>query len=66
MSPKRSVIKRHPERSVPEETAAILAAGRVAHLAFTEDEQPFAIPFGYHFDAARPDVLPERASRRAG
>jgi nitroimidazol reductase NimA-like FMN-containing flavoprotein (pyridoxamine 5'-phosphate oxidase superfamily) len=63
MTAKRTEIKRHPERGVPEQTAAILAAGRVAHLAFTEDEQPFAIPFGYHFDAAQPDVLYLHGSR---
>jgi nitroimidazol reductase NimA-like FMN-containing flavoprotein (pyridoxamine 5'-phosphate oxidase superfamily) len=63
MTPKLSEIKRHPERSVPEQTAAILAAGRVAHLAFIEQEQPFAIPFGYHFDAAQTDVLYLHGSR---
>jgi uncharacterized protein len=52
--PVRSEIRRHPERSVPENAAAILAAGHVAHLAFIEDGQPFVIPTGYHFDANDP------------
>jgi uncharacterized protein len=60
---KRAEIKRHAERSVPEQAATILAVGRVAHLAFTENGQPFAIPFGYHFDAARPDRLYIHGSR---
>jgi uncharacterized protein len=66
MAQKRAQIKRHPERSVPDQATAILALGRVAHLAFTENGQPFAIPFGYHFDAAQPDrvwVHGSRASR---
>ena len=50
---KRSEIQRHAERAVPEKAAEILMAGRVAHVAFTADEQPFAIPFGYQFARAR-------------
>src|SRR4051812_24415727 len=57
MPEKRSEIQRHPERGVPERAAEFLAAGRVAHLAFTEGEQPMAIPFGYQFDPASPDKL---------
>ncbi len=59
----RAEIERHPERSVPEQAATILAMGRVAHLAFTENGQPFAIPFGYHFDRAQPDRLWIHGSR---
>ncbi len=59
----RSEIKRHADRSVPEQAIEILAAGRVAHLAFVEDQQPFAIPFGYHFDARRPDRIYLHGSR---
>lgn len=53
----RSTIRRHAERGVPDRAAAILAEGRVAHVAFVEDGQPFVIPMGYHFDAAEPDRL---------
>jgi nitroimidazol reductase NimA-like FMN-containing flavoprotein (pyridoxamine 5'-phosphate oxidase superfamily) len=50
-------IQRHADRAVPEKAAGILMAGRVAHVAFTEDGQPFAIPFGYQYDAAEPNLL---------
>jgi uncharacterized protein len=63
MPPKRAQVKRHPERSVPDQAAAILASGRVAHLAFIENGQPFAIPFGYHFDQAQPERLWVHGSR---
>jgi len=63
MSQPRTEIKRHPERSVPEQACEILAAGRVAHLAFVEREQPIAIPFGYHFDSRQPDKLYLHGSR---
>jgi uncharacterized protein len=59
----RAEVRRHPERAVPDQAATILAMGRVAHLAFTEDGQPFAIPFGYQFDAAQPDRLWIHGSR---
>lgn len=57
MAQKRAEIHRHPERSVPGQAAEFLAAGRIAHLALVEGEQPIAIPFGYHFDRSRPDRL---------
>jgi uncharacterized protein len=57
MEKKRSEIQRHADRAVPERASEILAQGRVAHVAFTEGEQPFIIPFAYHFDAATPDRL---------
>lgn len=50
-------LRRHPERSVPEEAASFLAAAHVAHLGFVVDEQPYVIPFAYHFDATTPDRL---------
>ena len=56
MSP-RSAIRRHAERGVPDQAAAILAEGHVAHIAFVQDGQPFVIPMGYHFDPASPDRL---------
>jgi uncharacterized protein len=63
MNEKRAEIKRHPERSAPDQAISILAMGRVAHLAFTENGQPFAIPFGYHFNANQPDRLYIHGSR---
>ncbi|HEY7392081.1 MAG TPA: pyridoxamine 5'-phosphate oxidase family protein [Bryobacteraceae bacterium] len=63
MASQRAQVKRHAERSVPEQAAAILEVGRVAHLAFTENGQPFAIPFGYQFDASQPDRLYIHGSR---
>jgi uncharacterized protein len=63
MTEKRAEIKRHPDRSVPDQAVSILEMGRVAHLAFTENGQPFAIPFGYHFNANQPDRLYIHGSR---
>jgi len=53
----RSSIRTHAERSVPARAAEILAGGRVAHVGFVVEGQPFVIPFGYHFDAATPGRL---------
>jgi nitroimidazol reductase NimA-like FMN-containing flavoprotein (pyridoxamine 5'-phosphate oxidase superfamily) len=50
----RARIRIHPERSRPDEAHAILAAGRVAHVGFVQDGQPFVIPMTYQFDAGRP------------
>ena len=50
----RARIRIHPERSQPDEAHAILAAGRVAHVGFVQDGQPFVIPMTYQFDAGRP------------
>lgn len=47
----RSRIRRHPERSMPEIAEDILRAGRVAHVAFAVDGQPFIAPMTYHYDA---------------
>jgi len=57
MDATRARIRTHADRSVPGETAEILAEGRVAHLGFVVDGQPFVIPMGYHFDPAEPDRL---------
>jgi len=57
MGKKRSEIQRHPERGAAGRAAEFLAAGRIAHLAFVEADQPIAIPFGYQFDPARPDRI---------
>jgi len=47
--PPRSKIRRHPERAlaVPDEAAAILAEGVVAHVGFVQDGQPYVIPMTY-------------------
>ena len=52
----RSRIRRQ-DRSVPEEAYRILAQGVVAHVAFVQDEQPYVIPFSYHYDPAQPEHL---------
>lgn len=46
----RSHIRRHPERSTPEIAEEILRAGRIAHVAFAVDGQPFIAPMAYHYD----------------
>ena len=48
-------IRSHPERSVPEESSDILAAGYVAHVGFAVDDQPFVIPMSYHYEPAGDD-----------
>jgi nitroimidazol reductase NimA-like FMN-containing flavoprotein (pyridoxamine 5'-phosphate oxidase superfamily) len=45
----RSRIRRHPERAVPERVEEILRAGRVAHVAYAVDGQPFIVPFTYFY-----------------
>ncbi|HEU4784332.1 MAG TPA: pyridoxamine 5'-phosphate oxidase family protein, partial [Ktedonobacterales bacterium] len=46
----RSRIRRHPERSTPEMAEEILRAGRVAHVAFAVDGQPYIAPMTYHYE----------------
>ncbi|HEY1387413.1 MAG TPA: pyridoxamine 5'-phosphate oxidase family protein [Ktedonobacterales bacterium] len=46
----RSRIRRHPERSTPEIAEEILRAGRVAHVAFAVDGQPYITPMTYHYE----------------
>jgi uncharacterized protein len=45
----RSRIRRHAERSAPDEAERILRAGRVAHVASVMDGQPNVIPFLYDY-----------------
>lgn len=52
-----TALRQHAERSVPDDRAAILAAGLVAHVGFVEDGWPVVIPMTYHFDASRPDRI---------
>ena len=53
----RTRIRTHPERSVPDEADAILAAGLVAHVGFADAGGPVVIPMTYQFDPAEPDLL---------
>jgi hypothetical protein len=57
MTLSRSTIRTHADRSVPQEAAQILAEGRVAHLGFVEEGQPYVIPLSYQFSPAAPDRL---------
>jgi nitroimidazol reductase NimA-like FMN-containing flavoprotein (pyridoxamine 5'-phosphate oxidase superfamily) len=50
-------IRRHPERAVPEEAAAILRAGKVAHVGYAREGQPVVIPFAYLYDDETPEHL---------
>lgn len=50
-------IRSHPERTVPDERAEILATGLVVHVGFVEHGQPYVIPMTYHFDPACPHML---------
>lgn len=45
----RSRLRRHKERSVPAEAERILETGRVAHVAYVIDGQPYVIPFLYDY-----------------
>jgi nitroimidazol reductase NimA-like FMN-containing flavoprotein (pyridoxamine 5'-phosphate oxidase superfamily) len=59
----RSRIRRHPERSVPEMAEEILLRGRVAHVAFALDGQPYIIPTTYHYEDATVYIHGAPASR---
>lgn len=50
-------ICRHPERSSPDEFQNILERGRVAHVGFCQNGQPYVIPFSYHFDSQTPNLI---------
>jgi uncharacterized protein len=52
--PSRSTIRMKPQRGVPDEAAAILAEGLVAHVGFSVDGQPYVIPTSYHVDPRHP------------
>lgn len=49
----RSRIRRHADRRVPEQVEAILRVGRVAHLAYALDGQPYILPFTYDYHDGR-------------
>jgi uncharacterized protein len=50
-------IRRHPERSVPDQAPEILAEGLVAHVGFCLEDKPYVLPFSYHYDPQIPDRL---------
>jgi hypothetical protein len=47
----RTVVRRHPERAVPDRIEEFLRAGLVAHVAYVEDGEPRLIPFLYLYEA---------------
>jgi uncharacterized protein len=53
----KTTVRVHPERAVPDEVAAILHAGIVAHVGFADGAQPVVMPMTYQFDPAAPDRL---------
>ena len=53
----RTRIRNHPERAAPDEAAAILAAGMVAHVGFIDGGLPYVIPLSYHYDPQQPGAL---------
>lgn len=53
----RARIRRHPEREIPGEEAAVLAAGLVAHVGIATPEGPVVIPMTYHFEDGDPPVV---------
>lgn len=61
----RSIILRHPERSVPDEFAAFMTTGFVAHVGFCMDGQPYVIPLAYHFSPAEPSRVYLHASNQS-
>ncbi|HEX6819622.1 MAG TPA: pyridoxamine 5'-phosphate oxidase family protein [Ktedonobacterales bacterium] len=46
----RARVRRHPERAAPERAEEILRAGRVAHVGYAVDGQPFVLPLLYFYD----------------
>ncbi len=57
MTPEIAEIRQLPARAVAAECAAILAAGRVAHVGFLADGLPHIVPMNYQYDPAEPAVL---------
>ena len=53
----RAMLRVHADRGVPDEAAAILAEGLVAHVAVVMGGQPYVMPMSYHFDPARPSCV---------
>jgi nitroimidazol reductase NimA-like FMN-containing flavoprotein (pyridoxamine 5'-phosphate oxidase superfamily) len=57
MCPQTAKIVQHAERGVPDEAAAILAAGLVAHVGFIAEGRPHVIPMTYQYAPSEPGVL---------
>lgn len=57
MCPQTAKIVQHAERGVPDEAAAILAAGLVAHVGFVAEGRPHVIPMSYQYAHSEPEVL---------
>ena len=55
MPTRRTTVRRAPDRGVYEREAvhAILDAGRIAHVGFVHDDQPYVIPMAYARDGER-------------
>lgn len=55
MPTRRSTVRRNPKRGVydPAVISAILDAGRVAHVGFVHEDQPYVIPMSYVRDGDR-------------
>jgi len=53
----RAMLRVHADRGVPDEAAAILAEGLVAHVAVVMGGQPYVMPMSYHFDPAQPSCV---------
>ena len=52
-----TIVRQHPERSVPDRAHEFLAAGYVAHVGFEQDGRPYVIPMLYQYSAQQPDRL---------
>jgi len=63
MTAVRDKIRQHPERSHPEAVSAILSTGYLAHVAYSEGDQPYVIPMAYHYDPGTPDMIYLHGSR---
>lgn len=50
-------VQQHPERAVPERWQEFLAHGRVAHVGFAVDGQPYVVPMLYQYSADQPDRI---------
>jgi hypothetical protein len=57
MRPEVVEIRQVPQRAIPEEAPAILAAGLVAHVGFVHEGRPHVIPTNYQYDPAEPDLI---------
>lgn len=59
----RARVRRHPERTVPDEANDILSEGLVAHVGFTDEDGPVVIPLLYGFSRSEPERIILHGSR---